>query len=451
MRRGQGDEMLRQSILRVAGLLGMLFTSVNTTSADMNSLAIVNRTIVQDRGDWQIDYRLRHDGASGLIVTAEEVWCGRGLGVELAAAGHATPRWSFMTNFGTVAVTGRSEVIASDDEERRCRERRSVRFWAEDRAGKPRRPGARESGRREMVPEATPPAVLSLAPGSSAPRPARLEHPARRLRRLRPSARPPDGRAPAGDRPRSGRLAARPGAAGCRAGRRAPVRGTRGASRYPVLSRRRRTASTWPLTSPAAPTSGSRRSRSVTTPRCGFGSRTWLPPGPRGRCRARITQFKDSPVAWKVLHRRPAPASPDRRRPLDAGRGGLPHRARRRPHSPSTSGSMGTTSRSASSGSTTSSLEPGRPRARSLQRRDHFWFRASRPTALASPPARGSRGPALGQAALARLTLLSTASAEPVAPDPGRRRPDIVGHAVRGGRERVRIPRGADQAEGALP
>src|SRR5689334_10997723 len=37
-------------------------------------LAIVERSIAQDQGGWQVDYRLRHTAASGLIVTPGEIF-----------------------------------------------------------------------------------------------------------------------------------------------------------------------------------------------------------------------------------------------------------------------------------------------------------------------------------------------------------------------------------------
>ena len=34
---------------------------------------LVERSIVQDQGSWQVDYRLRYEGASGILVTPNEI------------------------------------------------------------------------------------------------------------------------------------------------------------------------------------------------------------------------------------------------------------------------------------------------------------------------------------------------------------------------------------------
>src|SRR5215213_8357355 len=37
-------------------------------------LTVIDRSITQDQGDWQVDYRLRPDGAIGLVVTSGAVF-----------------------------------------------------------------------------------------------------------------------------------------------------------------------------------------------------------------------------------------------------------------------------------------------------------------------------------------------------------------------------------------
>jgi hypothetical protein len=139
---------------------------------------IVGRSIVQDRGDWQVDYRLRHEGARGLIVAAEELLVQvEGWVSNSRIPGHGVPRWSAATISGPSQFQAASDVIASDDEERRCRERVSVRIWAEDPAGKPagrvvESPGP-GGGRLEPSSSSS---ILSLAPGSILRLQLRLEH-----------------------------------------------------------------------------------------------------------------------------------------------------------------------------------------------------------------------------------------------------------------------------------
>ena len=47
---------------------------IDARGADIHPLlTLVERTIVQDQGSWQVDYRLRYEGGSGMIVTPNEV------------------------------------------------------------------------------------------------------------------------------------------------------------------------------------------------------------------------------------------------------------------------------------------------------------------------------------------------------------------------------------------
>jgi len=139
-------------------------------------LVIVNRSIVQDQGAWQVDYRLRQDGTSGLIVTAEEVLVRvEGWVSNSRAAGHAAPRWSALTISGPSRLQAIGDVIVSDDEEGRCRERAEVRIWAEDARGNPAG-RAFESGGPRNPGDDSPTTVLSLPPGITVRVRLRLEH-----------------------------------------------------------------------------------------------------------------------------------------------------------------------------------------------------------------------------------------------------------------------------------
>jgi hypothetical protein len=140
------------------------------------TLELLNRTIVQDQGHWQIDYRLRYEGAAGLIVTMEDIVARvEGWVSNSRAAGHATPRLSSLTVTGPSRLQAQSDVISSEDEEARCRERAALKIWVEPapgiRAGRVLET-AREGDTR---PEASA-AVLSLAPGMTLRVQLRLEH-----------------------------------------------------------------------------------------------------------------------------------------------------------------------------------------------------------------------------------------------------------------------------------
>jgi hypothetical protein len=145
-------------------------------------LAMVDRTVTQDQGAWVIDYRLRHTGQAGVIVTPEEI----GVKVEgwvsnSRVASHAVPRWSALVVARGPELLAVSEVIASVNEEHRCRERLLVSIRTDDQGlGRPG-PGDRGRGGTTAVPvssmgESTALTPLSLAPGAIVRVQVRLEH-----------------------------------------------------------------------------------------------------------------------------------------------------------------------------------------------------------------------------------------------------------------------------------
>jgi hypothetical protein len=146
--------------------------------ASPSGLAVVKRSIVQDQGAWQIDYRFRHDGSSGLIVTPEEVVVRvEGWVSNSRAAGHATPRWSALTISGPGRSQAVGDVIVSDDEEGRCRERAEVRIWAENVRGETVGRVLESGGQRSSAEDASPSTMaLSLPPGIKVRVRLRLEH-----------------------------------------------------------------------------------------------------------------------------------------------------------------------------------------------------------------------------------------------------------------------------------
>src|SRR4051794_21194980 len=71
-------------------------------AADPLSLTVVERSVSQDQGSWQVDYRLRHNGTSGIIVTPAEVSARiEGWVSNSRVSGHAAPRLSSMLVSGT--------------------------------------------------------------------------------------------------------------------------------------------------------------------------------------------------------------------------------------------------------------------------------------------------------------------------------------------------------------
>jgi hypothetical protein len=286
---GKGILMAGMAALGIAAPVGAV--------AVANPFAVVNRTIVQDQGNWQVNYRLRYAGAMPLIVTAEDVlvrvesWVSNS-----RIPGHATPRWSSQTFSGPSGLHGVADVIATDDEERRCRERAAVRIWVEDDAGGPARRVLASDDDKGGEPSAS---TLSLSPGMTFRVELRLEHrhvvygtydPLLGLRALELSL----GAARFSDTlplDREQRIAFPPRAS------------------FEVPEDRRDTQ--YVLSAPdslhlAAHIPGNAFFRFPEIP-VRYGTKMRLKfsyliaAGTEGTCRARITQYKDSPIAWKVL------------------------------------------------------------------------------------------------------------------------------------------------------
>ena len=89
------------SVLAVLGMIGVSAPppALAWGADDVSSLTLIERSVIQDQGGWQVDYRLRHDGPTGMVVTPDRgPGQGRGLGVELAGrqprGAAAGRRWS---------------------------------------------------------------------------------------------------------------------------------------------------------------------------------------------------------------------------------------------------------------------------------------------------------------------------------------------------------------------
>jgi hypothetical protein len=136
-------------------------------------LTVVERVVAQERLDysatqdhqkcwvyWRVDYLLRLDGPTGLVVTPDDVAAEvQGWVSNSRVASHARPRRSSLVLVGPSALSATADVIESADETRRCRERATLQVWAGD----------------EAAPTATPP-LLGLAPGATVHVRLLLEH-----------------------------------------------------------------------------------------------------------------------------------------------------------------------------------------------------------------------------------------------------------------------------------
>jgi len=99
-------------------------------------LAVVERVLAQDQGDWQVDYCFKNAGATPLALPPAEVSARvEGWLSNSKVAVHAHPRRSECAVAGASGPTAYAEVISSADESRRCRERLALRLWSGPAAG----------------------------------------------------------------------------------------------------------------------------------------------------------------------------------------------------------------------------------------------------------------------------------------------------------------------------
>jgi hypothetical protein len=143
-------------------------------TASPNTLVVVERSVVQDQGGWQVDYRLRHPGATGLVITPTEIvakldgWVSNS-----RVASHAIPRLSSLVVSGPSGLSGTSDVITAADESQRCRERVVLQVWTGDDSAGPPDPVAKAVVRAVAV-ERQP--ILSIGPGETVRVRLRFEH-----------------------------------------------------------------------------------------------------------------------------------------------------------------------------------------------------------------------------------------------------------------------------------
>ena len=143
------------------------------------TLTILQRSLSQEQGSWLISYRLRYQGASGMIVTPDEVrariesWVSNS-----RVPSHTCPRWSSLVISGAdgLTVTGTTDVVSATDEAHRCRERALVQIWTDDDDTTPPFPVSSPtmSGRASTTEVRQP--LLSIAPGATLRVRIRLEH-----------------------------------------------------------------------------------------------------------------------------------------------------------------------------------------------------------------------------------------------------------------------------------
>ena len=153
-----------------------------------NTFTITERTIAQETVPqekaaqdpkwfwqaWQVDYVIRHDGPSGVILTPAEISAiVEGWVSNSRVPGHASPRRSSLTVTGSSGLSATTDVIESSDEAQRCRERALLQVWVGNHSEDPPCPAKAHDDRTSAGEEQT---FLSLAPGASLHVRLRLVH-----------------------------------------------------------------------------------------------------------------------------------------------------------------------------------------------------------------------------------------------------------------------------------
>lgn len=132
------------------------------------SLIVLERSMTLERGDWmrwRIDYHLRHTGTKTLILPPSDVAATvAGWVSNSRANGHAVPRCVEVEATGSGGLSGTVEVIASEDEAHRCRERLVLQAWPGESGPEPPEPVA-DALHRNIPPDEQP--ELEIAPGST--------------------------------------------------------------------------------------------------------------------------------------------------------------------------------------------------------------------------------------------------------------------------------------------
>jgi len=172
-------------------VIGLLNTSTRARGEEIEGevnttpglLSIAERTIVQDQGSWLVEYRLRYEGPTLTISSPNEVRVKvEGWVSNSRVASHTNPRLSTLTLPSQAGWTRSSEVIASNDENQRCRERLTLQFWDGDRPDSPLVLDGSEAGETSTapgspgIPSQDPPALLSLHSGVILRARLRFEH-----------------------------------------------------------------------------------------------------------------------------------------------------------------------------------------------------------------------------------------------------------------------------------
>lgn len=157
------------------GTVSALATPSDPEPASSPVWTVVERLVIQDMGHWQVEYRLRLEADTPLNVLPEDVVAHIEAWVSNSRVpAHAAPRQSSVTLSGPAGLVGATELIASNDDARRCRERVRLAVWPADEPAPPLpNPSKKPKNGEEATP---PPSALHLAPGGELRVRLRFEH-----------------------------------------------------------------------------------------------------------------------------------------------------------------------------------------------------------------------------------------------------------------------------------
>jgi len=98
-----------------------------------NRVSLVRRSARQDQGGWVVDYRIRNETASGIVIVPSELEAkSEGWVSNSRSDGHSVPRLAVASFRADQKEAGIAEVIRSTDDVPLCRERLSLSIQADD-------------------------------------------------------------------------------------------------------------------------------------------------------------------------------------------------------------------------------------------------------------------------------------------------------------------------------
>jgi len=100
---------------------------------DPNRVSLIRRSARQDQGGWIVDYRIRNESGSGIVIVPSELEAkSEGWVSNSRVVGHAVPRLAVATFRPDQKDSGIAEVIQSADDAPVCRERLGLSIQADD-------------------------------------------------------------------------------------------------------------------------------------------------------------------------------------------------------------------------------------------------------------------------------------------------------------------------------